>query len=100
MVRELVDKIPQEATLEGQRAQEIWLIFKDNLFRAEQCVLMGRKLRTPGRRDEELLAGLQHKRKHTEGKHGDRLPRRSTETYPGHAGPEPGMPNVHWGQNR
>lgn len=57
---------------------------------------MGRKLRMPGRRDKELLIGLQHKRKHAGHKHGDRLPRRSTEIYPGHAGPETLMPNIHW----
>lgn len=40
---------------------------------------MGWKLRTPGRRDKELLTGLQHKRNHTMGKGGSRLPRRNMQ---------------------
>lgn len=47
---------------EGQRAQENWLIFKDNLFRAEWSILTGRKPRVSGKGDEELLSGLQHNR--------------------------------------
>lgn len=52
----------------------------------------------PDRIDEEILNGLQHKREHAGGKCGDVLPRRSTEIYPGNSGPEPGRPNMHWGQ--
>lgn len=51
----------QEGTLKVKGPGDL-IDLKDNLLRAEQSILIGRRPRVSGKGDEELLKGLQHNR--------------------------------------
>ena len=53
LFRDLLGRVPWDQALEGGRAQESWLIFKDQLFQAkERC--------TPAKSSQEKMPGGLH----------------------------------------
>lgn len=66
--RVLLGRVPWEAAMKGKGAQESWLIFKENLLRAQdQTILLYRKTGNSGRRpawlSQEILNELKHTKK-------------------------------------
>ncbi|KFV15589.1 hypothetical protein N340_14112, partial [Tauraco erythrolophus] len=67
LFKDLMGKVPWEAALEGQGAQESWSTFKEHLLQAQQrCIPMknksGKKTRKPAWLSKELLDQLKMKR--------------------------------------
>lgn len=82
LFKDLTDKVLGDRALEGQVAQECWLICKDHLLQAqEQCILTtrrsGKNARSPPDMAKELLSKLREKKEGTSRRRKyDRWPRR------------------------
>ncbi|GAB0175687.1 hypothetical protein GRJ2_000033900 [Grus japonensis] len=67
LFRDLLGRIPWDKALEGQGAQDSWLIFKGHLLQAqERCIptkrMTGKNTRKPAWMNKELLDKLRHKK--------------------------------------
>ncbi|KGL86470.1 hypothetical protein N301_16383, partial [Charadrius vociferus] len=67
LLKKLLGMVPWDEALEGRRAQESWLIFKDHLLQAqERCIptkkKAGRKARMPAWMNKELLDMIKSKK--------------------------------------
>ncbi|KAK4812684.1 hypothetical protein QYF61_012194 [Mycteria americana] len=67
LFRDLLGRVPWDKALGGRGAQEIWLIFQDQLLQAqERCIptkrKSGKNARRPAGMNKELLEKLKHKK--------------------------------------
>jgi len=67
LFRDLLGRVPWDQALEGGRAQESWLIFKDQLLQARDRSVptkrrSGKNVRRPAWMNKELLDKLRHKK--------------------------------------